>query len=191
MKSGSSGPRAYAKQGLRRRINGVWVWRTIQTFNVRVVPPCALAVGCCSSPCHHHYHHHHPRRRQLALVLLSDQSPLLSHSHRHWPPCLPQSLPPPFPCRNKPLQAQKQPCRSGKLRSSRLPKATSRTNSSGLTPRSRTLLGDRRLSRRTQRYISPEKKKEEEGDRRQQTYADIQLNSRSLHSFTGSQALRP
>lgn len=44
-KSGTSGPRAYAKQGLRRRINGVWVWRTIQTFNVRVWCHRALLAG--------------------------------------------------------------------------------------------------------------------------------------------------
>lgn len=162
-KSGSSGPRTYNCQGLRRPKNGVWLWRTIQTFNeCGWQPPCTLAARLVSPRCHHRLR---PRTTTACTCCpaVNRHSTSTTHSHRHWPPCLPQSLPPLSPSRSKPLQAQKQPPpRCSKLRSSRLllPQATRSTmNSSGRTPRSRTLPGDRRLSRRTQRYISPEKER--------------------------------
>lgn len=138
-------------------------------------------------------------RHQLALrpaVCSSRHSTTTTtHSHRHWPPCLPQSLPLPSPSRSTPLQAQKlPPPRCIKKLRSRATRST--MNSSGHTPRSRTLLGDRRLSRRTQRYISPEKKEKKkrrtmmriEGNT--MSTGHIQMNPQSLHSFTGSQTLR-
>lgn len=163
----SSGPR---KQGLR--INeGVWVWRQFdQRPNVR---------RCCSAHAIILDNSLHSSRCLIATLVHHHP-----HSHRHWPPCLPQSLPLLFPRRSRLLQAQKQ---LRNPRSSRLPPATSTTISSGPTPRSRTLPGDRQLSRHTQRYISPEKRREEEHTRLRTTT----MNKRSLRSFTGPQALRP
>lgn len=110
------------------------------------------------------------------------QTPSLSpHSHRHWPICLPQSLPLQSLCRSRPLQAQKQP-RSPR---SRPPRAISTMISSGPTPRSRMPPDDRRLSGHTQRYISLEER------RRKSRHLRTSPNTRSLHSFTGPETLRP
>jgi hypothetical protein len=114
------------------------------------------------------------RASALAIILEQQLAPRLAvfdhdfthstHIHRHWPPCLLQSLPLPYQCRSRLLLASNLLPRKqrSRLLLLLLPLIIP-TISSGRTRRSRMLRGGRRLSRRILRYISPEERHKTRG----------------------------